>query len=186
MKNRKKSGFSLVENMISCLVLATLSLGGSAAIFQTTSGINEQQVMRAAVEIANHKLENARSYPYFFLAPGTFDESDRFYLSWVEKSYEPEYEIDPITGETNSVKMVKRTEPGIVDVGSGGTPPEATTTVDGIQYRSSTMVTRWSSFQKPDFAPEHIEFTVKTTFPVGGVDREVVLSSLITPPELTL
>ncbi|HEY5621014.1 MAG TPA: type II secretion system protein, partial [Pontiella sp.] len=134
MKNRKKSGFSLVENMISCLVLATLSLGGSAAIFQTTSGITEQQVMRAAVEIANYKLENARSHPYFFLAPGTFDESDRFYLSWVEKSYEAEYEIDPITGETNSVKMVKMFEPGIVDVGSGGTPPETTTTVDGIQY----------------------------------------------------
>ena len=57
MKTKHKSGFSLVEIMVSILILTVLALGGSAVLYHTGGNIQRQQNKREAIVAANHVLE---------------------------------------------------------------------------------------------------------------------------------
>ena len=63
-KNKNKTGFSLVEIMVSVLVLVVLALGGAAVMYQTGGGIQRQQNKREALVAANSIMEGVwnRSY----------------------------------------------------------------------------------------------------------------------------
>ncbi len=57
MKTKHKSGFSLIEIMVSVIVLVVLALGGAAVMYQTGGGIQRQQNKREAIVTANRVLE---------------------------------------------------------------------------------------------------------------------------------
>lgn len=65
MNNKKHtSGFSLVEVMVSVLVLVVLLIGGASVMYQTGGSIQRQQNKREALIAANNVLERFwnRSY----------------------------------------------------------------------------------------------------------------------------
>lgn len=60
----RKRGFTLVEIMISILVLTVLVVGGAAALYHTGGGIQRQQNKREAIVAANSELEKLWSTTY--------------------------------------------------------------------------------------------------------------------------
>ena len=61
MKLNRKSGFSLVEVMVSIIILLVLALGGAAILAQTGGTIQRQQNKREATVAANTALEQSSS-----------------------------------------------------------------------------------------------------------------------------
>ena len=64
-----REGFTLVEILVSVLVLAVLAIGGAAIILRSRADIVEQQYKRAAIEVANARMEELmRNWDYTNLA----------------------------------------------------------------------------------------------------------------------
>lgn len=57
-KQRGKKGFSLIETMVSMVVLVTLVIGGSAALQRSGGTILQQQKQRDALAVATTAIEN--------------------------------------------------------------------------------------------------------------------------------
>ena len=68
MKNKCKSGFSLVEIMVSILVLVFLVVGGAAVLHQTGGIIQRTQNKREAIVAANYAMETFWNPNYDSLA----------------------------------------------------------------------------------------------------------------------
>ncbi len=64
MKTNRKSGFSLIEIMVSVLILVVLALGGAAVMYQTGGNIQRQQNKREAIVAANQVLETIWNTTY--------------------------------------------------------------------------------------------------------------------------
>lgn len=60
-KKKNKSGFSLIEIMLSILILALLALGGSAILFRTGASVQVQGTNRVVSELVNSFLEEQQT-----------------------------------------------------------------------------------------------------------------------------
>lgn len=58
MKNKNKSGFSLIEVMVAVLLLMVMAIGSAAVMYQTGGGVQRQQNKREAIVAANTVLES--------------------------------------------------------------------------------------------------------------------------------
>lgn len=58
MKNKNKSGFSLIEVMVAVLLLMVMAIGGAAVMYQTGGGVQRQQNKREAIVAADTVLES--------------------------------------------------------------------------------------------------------------------------------
>ena len=67
MKTKNKSGFSLIEIMVSALLLAFLALGGAAVLYHTGAGVQEQGNKRIALEYGRSAIEGIKYEDYFVL-----------------------------------------------------------------------------------------------------------------------
>lgn len=65
MKTKHKSGFSLIEVMITALILAILAIGGAASLYHTGASIQIQGNKRIAMEYGISILEALKSEAYF-------------------------------------------------------------------------------------------------------------------------
>lgn len=69
MHQTRCAGTTLVEVILAIAVLAVLAIGGMSAISYSQSGINVQRTKRAAIDAANHRLEEMmRGVPYATVA----------------------------------------------------------------------------------------------------------------------
>jgi prepilin-type N-terminal cleavage/methylation domain-containing protein len=66
-KTLNKSGFSLVEVVVTILLLVVIALGGSAVMSQTGGGIQRQQNKREALVAANTVMERIWNQSYSVL-----------------------------------------------------------------------------------------------------------------------
>jgi prepilin-type N-terminal cleavage/methylation domain-containing protein len=66
-RNKNKSGFSLIEIMVSMLLLGVLVLGGSKVLSATGGDIQTYGNKRVALELARTELEGLMSADYFTL-----------------------------------------------------------------------------------------------------------------------
>ena len=64
MKTKHKSGFSLIEIMVSVIILVVLALGGAAVMYRTGGDIQRQQNKREALVVANRVLEGLWNTTY--------------------------------------------------------------------------------------------------------------------------
>jgi len=64
MKSKKSEGFSLVEVMVSIVLLLVLVLAGAAVMSQTGGGIQRQQNKREAIIAANTVMESVWNESY--------------------------------------------------------------------------------------------------------------------------
>jgi len=64
MKTCRKAGFSLVEIMVSILILVVLALGGSAVLYQTGGDIQVVGNKRVALELAKIEMEGLLAANY--------------------------------------------------------------------------------------------------------------------------
>lgn len=64
MKTTYKYGFSLIEIMVSILILVVLAMGGAAVTYHAGGGIQRQQNKREAIVAANSILEALWSATY--------------------------------------------------------------------------------------------------------------------------
>lgn len=67
---RGRSGSSLVEVIVACLVLAVIAVAGADYIFQTQRAITRAKDKRLALEAMNSSLEQMRAKPYADLTNG--------------------------------------------------------------------------------------------------------------------
>ena len=72
---KKKDGFTLVEIMISMLILSVVVIGTAALLSQTGSSIWKDAHARTATEVANDILEEALRVNYDLLANATATET---------------------------------------------------------------------------------------------------------------
>lgn len=72
-KKKNKFGSSLIEIMVSSLVIAVLASGGSAALYHTRSVIGAQEAKREAVDQADTQLELLKRAQYSTMRPKTDD-----------------------------------------------------------------------------------------------------------------
>ena len=69
MKKKSKSGFSLVEIMVSMLILSVLALGGAMVLYHTGAVIQKQKLKRLAVDEAVERLEMVKRTKYAIMRP---------------------------------------------------------------------------------------------------------------------
>ena len=72
-KNSWKAGMTLVEIMVSIVILAVLAIGGASAAHMSRRTIIVQRNRREALGIAHKRLEQLRAFRYEDLAPTTLD-----------------------------------------------------------------------------------------------------------------
>lgn len=73
-----KAGFSLVEIMLAALILALLALGGSAVLYHTEAGIQDQEIKRMAVDQAMERMELLKRTRYTIMQPSTYSNTYYF------------------------------------------------------------------------------------------------------------
>jgi Tfp pilus assembly protein PilV len=66
LHNRQR-GTTLVEIVVSCVILAVLAIAGMTALCETGAGLAIQKNRRIALGIANSRLEELRTVPYIAL-----------------------------------------------------------------------------------------------------------------------
>jgi type II secretory pathway pseudopilin PulG len=66
LHNRQR-GTTLVEIIVSCVILAVLAISGMTALCETGAGLAIQKNRRIALGIANSRLEELRTVPYIAL-----------------------------------------------------------------------------------------------------------------------
>lgn len=64
MKRNDKSGFSLVEVMVSMLVLAALVVGSAAVVYHAAGGIQRQQNKREGIVAVNEMMDSVWNQTY--------------------------------------------------------------------------------------------------------------------------
>lgn len=67
MKKQNKSGFSLIEVMVSILILLVLIIGGAAVLYQTGGTIQVEGNKRAVLERVRTEFERQRNLDYMVL-----------------------------------------------------------------------------------------------------------------------
>ena len=67
MKKNHKAGFSLIEIMVSALLLAVLAVGGASVLYHTGAGVQVQGNKRIAMEYARSRIEASKLADYFVL-----------------------------------------------------------------------------------------------------------------------
>ena len=73
-----KSGFSLVEVMVSMLIVSILTVAGAAFLCQAGGTIAFQKNKRVAIEAASRRLEQLNVEPYLNIRP---EGSGRYYIN---------------------------------------------------------------------------------------------------------
>ena len=159
-KKKSKSGFSLIEVLMAVLIIVVLAIGGSAVLSQTGSSVIIQGHKRVALEIANQRLELARSnYYYDIVQLVEYDEDNTYYLKPVEDASD------------------------ILEVITSSTPESIT--IGETSYEMTTKVLRHSqSGGTVGFQPEALQVTVTVEYR-STTDESVELTTLLLPPEAT-
>ena len=158
-KNKNKSGFTLVEVLISALIIAILVIGGSAALYQTGSSVVIAGKKRVALAIANQRLELAKYNYYYLIAPDEYDVSGTYYLA-----------ADNINPAQLAV-----TDSEVVE----------SITIGDLAYEMTTEVLRHSRVGGTvNFDPEALQVTVRVVYR-SATDEAVELTTLLLPPEVT-
>ncbi len=71
-----KTGSTLIEVMLSCVILAIIAVAGAEYIYRGQSTLVVQKNRRIALEVANSRLEEIRATPYYtltnFLTVGSY------------------------------------------------------------------------------------------------------------------
>lgn len=129
------AGTTLVEVMLSVVILGVLAVAGGAVIAQTRQNLTLQKQRRVATEIANGRIESIRASPYTSLTPLTGSTA---YLSptsgtWIRAS------IDP--GNMIAVGGIQYPIQTRVDLGAGGGSAQPTNSLlltVTVTYRPSS------------------------------------------------
>lgn len=80
MKTKNKAGFSLIEIMVSALLLSVLALGGASALYHTGAVIQNQEQKRMAVDQAMERLELVKRTRYSIMKPENFSPQIYYYV----------------------------------------------------------------------------------------------------------
>ena len=154
-----KAGFSLVEIMISILILAILALGGSAMMHRAGSGILVQGKKKVALELADLRLEVARAQFYYDIAED-YGAGNEIYLS-----------------DTDGDGIMEISDSKVLE----------TITLAGIDYTLFTEVTRWETSDvnnpNPHLSSEHLEIAVVVEYR-SDTGETAVLKGVRLPPEV--
>jgi prepilin-type N-terminal cleavage/methylation domain-containing protein len=157
-----KSGFTMVEIMLTIVLVLILVLGGGAVVHQTGSRVVHEGNKRVAIEIANLRMEMVRAQNYDLISPGSAnyyeDTANSFFLT-----------------DANNDAVMERNSSKVSD----------TITLAGNNYAVFTEIKLWGAGGSPD-APlllaEHIEAEVTVQHRSGqtvSVKTRLVLPDVI-------
>lgn len=76
---RSRSGGSLIEILVACLILAVVAVGTAACLYLSQGATAVQRNRRTALELANSRLEELRSAPYASICPSA-GNANLFYI----------------------------------------------------------------------------------------------------------
>jgi prepilin-type N-terminal cleavage/methylation domain-containing protein len=155
-----RSGFTLIEVLVSALIIAILVIGGSAVMHHTGNRVVAAGKKRVALAIANQGMERARANPYTAIAPEEKDEDDTYFL---------------IPSEEDPNLLAVSTDDSF-----------RTIEVGDATYRIRAGVTRHSKAAvATGFDAEALEITVSVEYGSSAEDR-VELTTLLLPPWVAL
>ena len=137
-----KSGFTLIEVLISALIIAILVIGGAAALHHVGSSVVINGNKRIALAIANQRMELARANPYIDIKPDEYDEDDTYFL--MPSNADPNILVVSIDGSFQTIQVgdnTYRIRTKVLrhskDAGTIGFDTEALQITVSVEYRSS-------------------------------------------------
>ncbi len=74
-KGRKKSGFTIIEVVVSVLILLIILTGSSMLYVRGRERIHTRKYQRAAVQLASRKIEELKGSPYVSVTAGQSSEN---------------------------------------------------------------------------------------------------------------
>jgi prepilin-type N-terminal cleavage/methylation domain-containing protein len=155
-----KSGFTLIEVLISALIIGILVIGGAAALHHAGSSVAINGKKRIALAIANQRMELARANPYIAIAPGKYDEDDTYFL--IPSKTDPNTLVVSVDDSFRTIK------------------------VGDITYKMRTKVLRHSKNAGTiGFDTEALQITVSVEYRSSTGDR-VELTTLLLPPGVAI
>jgi len=96
LNKKLQKGTTLVESLLAILIMAIVALSGAAFIFFSSIRVNLERAKRAALEMANTRLEELRTSSYASIKP---DDNSLHYISkqggvWVISHSDPGETVD--------------------------------------------------------------------------------------------
>ena len=73
-----RAGGTLVEVMVSCLILAVIAVATAACLYYAREQTSVQRNRRTAMELANSRLEEIRGAPYSDVSPSSHNYDTNF------------------------------------------------------------------------------------------------------------
>ena len=86
LSRQPRSGTTLVEVLVSCLILAVIAVGTGACLSLSRTDASVQRNRRTAMELANSRLEEIRGAPYSDVCPAS-QSYDVNFVDWMTGSW---------------------------------------------------------------------------------------------------
>lgn len=133
-----RSGATLVEVLMACVILAVIAVGTAACLYLARGGTTVQRDHRSALELANSRLEEVRSAPYTSVARTNVLSYAVYYLDRIGGTWHMSA-VDP--GETVKVGATTRpmtTTAQFVDADGGTASYDCIRVTVSIPYHTGT------------------------------------------------
>jgi Tfp pilus assembly protein PilV len=139
-RRRSRSGATLIEILVACLILAVVAVGTAACLYLSQGATAVQRNRRTALELANSRLEELRTAPYTAIDP-TANNTNLYYIDRLTGSW---HVLSSDQGET--VNVNGRSQPitttvRFVDADGAGVPYECVRLTVTVKYGRSASET---------------------------------------------
>ena len=135
-KRQTRSGTTLVEVLVSCLILAVIAVGTGACLSLSRTGAAVQRNRRTAMELANSRMEEIRGALYAAIVPPVASY-DTYYLDFITGAWRVS-----ATDQGETVTLGGRSRPMVttvqyMDVDGGPASYDCLRISVSVQYRDT-------------------------------------------------
>ncbi len=133
-----RCGATLVEVLVACVILAVIAIGTAACLYLARGATTVQRDRRAALNVANSRLEEIRSAPYGSVARTNVASYTVYYLDRIGGTWHMSA-TDP--GETVRIGAALRpltTTAQLVDADGGSASYDCVRVTVRVGYRNGT------------------------------------------------
>ena len=135
---KRRAGATLVELMITCVILMVMAIGGAAYLTQSRTSLALQRSKRAALEAGNARLETVRATPYTALTGLFATDYTLHYLKTVGGTWQVSSADPGETANVNGALLPLTTTVRYQDLDGGTNSYDCLGVSVSIAYRSGS------------------------------------------------